>query len=108
MLTLRLDRVGQPGANLLCLGAHSDDLEIGCSGTVMSLADSHRVGRVTWVVFSGDEQRAAEARGSAAKILGNVGQLDVTVKQFRDGFFPALSAEIKEEFEALKRAVSPD
>src|SRR5262252_5396530 len=108
MLTLRLDRVGQRGANLLCLGAHCDDLEIGCSGTVMSLADTHRAGRVTWVVFSGDAQRAAEARGSAAKILGNVGQLDVTVKKFRDGFFPALTAEIKEEFEALKRAVSPD
>jgi LmbE family N-acetylglucosaminyl deacetylase len=108
MLTLRLDRVDRPVANLLCLGAHCDDLEIGCSGTVMNLVDTGRARHVTWVVFSGDDQRAAEARGSAAKVLGGVERPEVTIKRFRDGFFPSLLAEIKEEFEALKRAVSPD
>jgi LmbE family N-acetylglucosaminyl deacetylase len=108
MLTLRFDPPDCPVANLLCLGAHCDDLEIGCSGTVMKLAQTGRATQVTWVVFSGDDRRADEARASAANLLRGVKHQDVVVKGFRDGFFPSLIGDIKEEFEALKRAVSPD
>ena len=108
MLTLRFDQADRPVANLLCLGAHCDDLEIGCSGTVMKLAETGRASQVTWVVFSGDDQRADEARASAAHLLRGVKEQDVAIKRFRDGFFPSLIGEIKEEFEAIKRAVSPD
>ena len=108
MLTLRFDQADRPVASVLCLGAHCDDLEIGCSGTVMKLAEPGRPLQVTWVVFSGDDRRAAEARVSAAEVLRGVKQPDVVIKRFRDGFFPSLIGEIKEEFEALKRAVSPD
>ena len=108
MLTLRVDQADRPVANVLCLGAHCDDLEIGCSGTVMKLAESGQAVQVTWVVFSGDDARAAEARVSAAAVLRGVKQHEIVIKRFRDGFFPSLIGEIKEEFEALKRAVSPD
>jgi LmbE family N-acetylglucosaminyl deacetylase len=108
MLTLRLDQADRPVTSVLCLGAHCDDLEIGCSGTVMSLVDTGRAAEVTWVVFSGDDRRVAEARASAAKVLDGVKQQDVVIKRFRDGFFPSVIAEIKEEFEVLKRSVSPD
>jgi LmbE family N-acetylglucosaminyl deacetylase len=108
MLTLRLDQTDRPVANVLCLGAHCDDLEIGCSGTVMKLAGRGRPIQVTWVVFSGDDVRAAEARASAAEVLRGVKHHEIVVKRFRDGFFPSLIGEIKDEFEALKRAVSPD
>jgi LmbE family N-acetylglucosaminyl deacetylase len=108
MLSLRLDQADRPIERVLCLGAHCDDLEIGCSGTVMKLAALGRPIDVTWVVFSGTEVRAAEARAAASEVLRGVKHHEIVVKRFRDGFFPSLIGEIKEEFEALKRAVSPD
>jgi LmbE family N-acetylglucosaminyl deacetylase len=108
MLTLRLGQADRSLAHVLCLGAHCDDLEIGCSGTVMKLAELGRAAQVTWVVFSGDGGRAAEARASASEVLRGFKHHEIVVKTFRDGFFPALMGDIKEEFEALKRTVSPD
>jgi LmbE family N-acetylglucosaminyl deacetylase len=105
---LRFDRFERPLTQVLCLGAHCDDLEIGCSGTVMKLADLDPTIRVTWVVFAADDAREAEARASAGEVLRGFKHRDVVVKRFRDGFFPSLIGEIKEDFEALKRTVSPD
>jgi len=93
---------------LLCLGAHSDDLEIGCGGTILKLIASGRNVNVRWVVFSGIADRAAEARGSARRFLDGAAETDVEVKAFRDGFFPYVGYEIKEFFEELKRAWTPD
>jgi LmbE family N-acetylglucosaminyl deacetylase len=108
MFTFPWNQADRLLARVLCLGAHCDDLEIGCSGTVMKLAALGQPLEVTWVVFSGDDRRAAEAKASADEVLREVKQADVVVKRFRDGFFPSLIGEIKEEFEALKRRVSPD
>lgn len=108
MLALRLDHADRPIERVLCLGAHCDDLEIGCSGTVMKLAAMGRPLHVTWVVFSGTDVRAAEARAAATEVLREVKHPDVVVKRFRDGFFPSLIGEIKDEFENLKRSVQPD
>jgi LmbE family N-acetylglucosaminyl deacetylase len=91
----------------LCLGAHCDDLEIGCSGTVLQLAASGRLTEVTWVVFSGDPVRAEEARRSAARLLAGVPKMDVVVHSFRDGFLPAQGPLVKECFEELKTRLSP-
>ncbi len=98
----------EKGLELLCIGAHSDDLEIGCSGTVMGLVRSGTLRAVTWVVLSGADHRAVEARAGARRVLGR--QPDVTVVQqtFRDGFFPHDPVPIKEFFEDLKRSVRPD
>lgn len=102
-------RPGNRGAlRLLCLGAHADDLEIGCGGTLLELLSRSGAVEVTWLVFSGHGRRGEEARSSAAAFLKGSRRAEVKVEQFRDGFFPSQLAAIKEYFEALKRRVSPD
>jgi LmbE family N-acetylglucosaminyl deacetylase len=93
---------------ILCLGAHSDDIEIGCGGTVLRLLEWYPALEVRWVVLSGDERRANEARCGASMFLGSATKADVTVKSFRDGFFPYVGAEIKAFFEELKAEPAPD
>jgi LmbE family N-acetylglucosaminyl deacetylase len=93
---------------LLCLGAHSDDIEIGCGGTVLRLLEMFPELAVRWVVFSGDERRAAEARCAASLFLADAKVADVTVERFHDGFFPYVGGEIKAFFETLKSEPAPD
>ena len=93
---------------VLCLGAHSDDIEIGCGGTVLRLIETYPDIEFTWVVFSADQERAKEASESAGLFLRNVKRKSIVMKQFRDGFFPYIGLEIKEYFEQLKRECSPD
>jgi LmbE family N-acetylglucosaminyl deacetylase len=93
---------------ILALGAHSDDIEIGCGGTILRLAAERRRLEVLWVVFCSTPERAAEARSSAAAFLQGVELPQVVVKDYRDGFLPYSGAAIKDEFEALKRTFSPD
>ena len=93
--------------DLLLIGAHPDDLEIGCGGTVLRWAREGRIARATWVVLSGDQARAVEARRAAAAFLTDVATADVRVEPFRDGFFPQQGTELKEAVESLKD-VAPD
>ena len=103
MLSLSLDLPRDRAPRLLVLGAHSDDIEIGCGGTVRFLLERHPGAEVRWVVFAaGNEARAAEARAAAARFLRGAGQVAVETHRFRDGFFPAEFAGLKEVFEALK------
>jgi LmbE family N-acetylglucosaminyl deacetylase len=106
---LRLDFSPQrPGAlNLLCLGAHSDDIEIGCGGTILRLISENPGLSARWVVFSGGGERAAEARNSAAAFLHGAETSKVELHNFRDGYFPFQGAEVKDVFEALKRDFEP-
>jgi LmbE family N-acetylglucosaminyl deacetylase len=102
--SLKLD----PGPlTLLCLGAHADDIEIGAGGTVLSLLESRPDARVHWVVFSAAGERKAEAEACAQAFLGRAGARDISIHDFRDGFFPADWGRLKETFEALKRKVRP-
>jgi LmbE family N-acetylglucosaminyl deacetylase len=96
------------GYELLCLGAHSDDLEIGCSATVLRLLRELPIERITWVVLSGDGDRADEARRGASYVLGEHPGARIVQAAFRDGFFPYTPVPIKELFEELKRDVQPD
>ncbi len=106
-LTLNQDVVAR-GLQVLCLGAHSDDIEIGCGGTVLRLAEQFRNCTFHWVVFSAIGPREAEARRAAA-LFTAAGHLHGPVlKQFRDGFMPFSGAEVKDVFESLKQSVSPD
>jgi LmbE family N-acetylglucosaminyl deacetylase len=89
------------------VGAHSDDIEIGCGGLVLRLVKARRVAAVDWVVFSGSGARAKEARASARLFLRGAPRVQVRVLNFRDGFFPYDSA-VKEAFERLKRTTRPD
>ncbi|HZR19668.1 MAG TPA: PIG-L deacetylase family protein [Verrucomicrobiae bacterium] len=100
-------KFAKPGT-LLCLGAHSDDIEIGCGGTVLELARQYRELNIWWVVFSANGARVREAKSSARAFLKGVAEPKVIVKNFRNGFFPAQFEAIKEYFEELKRKLNPD
>lgn len=106
MLPLLLPQPQGP-LKLLCLGAHSDDIEIGCGGTILRLAAEVPDLLVRWIVFSGTATRATEARNSAADFLEGVAEKRIEVMGFRDGYFPFQGAEIKDCFEALKRDFDP-
>jgi LmbE family N-acetylglucosaminyl deacetylase len=92
---------------VLCLGAHSDDIEIGCGGTLLKLAESAPL-EVRWVVFSGNRQRADEASRSAEAFLEKAARTKIFLESHRDGFFPSKFCEIKEYFERLKGEFAPD
>ena len=108
MLELNLCEPAGSVYRVLCLGAHSDDIEIGCGGTVLALLERHQNVVVRWIVFSSNVERASEARSSANAFLDRALEKEVVVKEFRDGFFPFLGGQIKDEFETLKRECSPD
>lgn len=93
---------------VLCLGAHADDIEIGCGGALLWLKSVFgRNLKVTWVVFSGSVIRLAEAN-AAAKLFTQGCEAEILLKQYRDGFFPYCGGEIKDDFEELHRRVEPD
>lgn len=93
---------------VLCLGAHCDDIEIGCGGSILRLVRDYPLLHVNWVVFSSDSQRAAEARRSADAFLQHAAGRDVLIKEFRNGYFPAAGADIKDFFEEIKTSIRPD
>ena len=93
---------------VLALGAHCDDIEIGCGGTLLRLAEQHRRLHVDWVVFSSSPVREKEARASAERWLERAESKRILVKQFRNGYFPDEWAAIKDAFESLKDDPRPD
>ena len=92
---------------ILCLGAHSDDIEIGCGGTLLTWLEKYPNASVTWVVLSANDERAQEARESAASFLTKAANQDVVVKNFRESYFSFTGADIKDYFEELKRNILP-
>lgn len=93
---------------LLCIGAHSDDLEIGCGGTVLTWLASMPGIDVTWVVLSAEGARAHEAQRSARALLARAVSRKIVIGKFRDGFLPAQYADAKKFFEDLKTGINPD
>ncbi|WP_280154014.1 PIG-L family deacetylase [Piscinibacter sp. XHJ-5] len=108
MLNFTASLDGDAPLRLLCIGAHSDDLEIGCGGTLMSWLESSRPLHVTWVVLSATGERAAEAKGSATELLRRAASVDIVLGEFADGFLPSQYEAVKGFFESLKRRASPD
>jgi LmbE family N-acetylglucosaminyl deacetylase len=108
MLRLALEKNGRNNLRILCLGAHSDDIEIGCGGTILELLRTRRDLEFHWVVFSSGAPRDDEARHSADIFLKRAAQQNVSILNFRNGFFPSEAIEIKEHFEKLKNSLSPD
>jgi LmbE family N-acetylglucosaminyl deacetylase len=93
---------------LLCIGAHSDDLEIGCGATVLTWLASMPAVEVTWLVLSADGIRASEARRSASALLARAAASKIIIADFRDCFMQSQYADVKSRFEDVKREVDPD
>jgi LmbE family N-acetylglucosaminyl deacetylase len=108
MISLNLSGPPAETRQILCLGCHSDDIEIGCGGTILRLAMEHPGWVFHWVVFSAIGPRAAEAREGAARFLDPSRLRGPVLHTFQDGFMPFAGTEIKGVFEALKKTVSPD
>jgi LmbE family N-acetylglucosaminyl deacetylase len=109
MITLSwMPREDESPASVLCLGSHSDDLEIGCGGMIMQLIADGVPIDVTWVVFSAAGRRGDEARASAETLLEGAAGRRLVFGDHRDGFFPYNGAAIKDEFERLKSEADPD
>ncbi|MFN2304572.1 MAG: PIG-L deacetylase family protein [Anaerolineales bacterium] len=108
MIGSSLNFSNESSPTILCLGAHSDDIEIGCGGTILRLIDAYPQARVNWVVFGAIGERVREAQNSAEEFLSKAGDKRILIKGFRDGFFPYIGKDIKEFFEQLKQQVDPD
>jgi LmbE family N-acetylglucosaminyl deacetylase len=93
---------------ILCLGAHSDDIEIGCGGTLLRLLTEYNNIVINWVVFGAAGIRIDEAENSANTFLAQCKQKNIIIKNFKDGFFPYQGEEIKVIFEQLKKDIKPD
>lgn len=104
MLKLSLEKAKK----LLFLGAHSDDIEIGCGGTILTLTRNNPELEIGWIVFSADGDRGREARASAKLFLAKAGGSKAVLKHFKTSFFPAQGESIKRYFETLKRSFQPD
>ena len=107
MLHVVLPPLRQRPLKLLCLGAHADDIEIGCGGTVLRFAAERPDLIVRWIVFSGAGPREVEARSSAVTFLENIAEKQIEMLQFRDGYFPFQGADIKDRFETVKCEFDP-
>jgi LmbE family N-acetylglucosaminyl deacetylase len=94
--------------SVLCLGAHSDDIEIGAGGTILGWIASGVRLEVHWCVLSAIGPRAAEAEASAAAFLAGAARREIELAGFRDGYFPYQGSEIKAWLDGLRTRVAPD
>jgi len=94
------DRTG--GLRVLCLGAHCDDIEIGCGGTIIRMASEYNIQQLKWLVFTSSEERSAEAKRSAACFVQGCKETEIIIKKFKDGFLPYEAEQIKNSLEELK------
>jgi LmbE family N-acetylglucosaminyl deacetylase len=92
--------------SVLCLGAHPDDIEIGCGGTLLALAESGRC-TFTTVVMTGSSPREAEARAAAHSFLGT-SSTRFEAHRFADGRLPAAWGDVKEALEQVADECTPD
>jgi LmbE family N-acetylglucosaminyl deacetylase len=87
----------------MLIGAHCDDIEIGCGGTVMQLVRRYPSAKFVWITLSSDARRAAETRAAAARLLEGARDTVVRVEEFRGSYFPHCGAALKDYFEELKQ-----
>jgi LmbE family N-acetylglucosaminyl deacetylase len=108
MIKINLDAKEEGTLSILCLGAHSDDIEIGCGGTILRLIEEYPEVCFHWVVFSARGMRKAEAERAAELFVGRDRLAGLVLKEFPDGFLPYVGADVKAIFEELKGTTNPD
>jgi LmbE family N-acetylglucosaminyl deacetylase len=108
MIPLSLDEAAaRGGLKILCLGSHSDDIEIGCGGTILRLAQRYPDTTFHWVVFSASGIRGVEAQCGAVRFTSAARLVGPVLRTFQDGFLPFVGADVKAVFEELKE-IAPD
>lgn len=107
MLDLLVPKPSGRPLRVLCLGAHCDDIEIGCGATLLELAGSREV-EMTWAIFTSNEVRRTETEAARDALLGGAAACELLFHEHRDGFLPFHAAAVKDDFEALKGRVDPD
>jgi hypothetical protein len=108
MIRLNLNGGTAGALQVLCLVAHSDDIEIGCGGTILRLVEEYPCSVIHWVVFSAMGERETEAQRDVALFAGKSRLRGPLLKRFPDGFLPFVGADVKAVFEELKQTVPPD
>lgn len=107
MISLNLDTPSDRPLRILCVGAHSDDIEIGCGGTILRFAELYPDCELHWVVFNAAGIREGEAK-KAAELFAGSRLKGPTLKTFQDSFLPYIGAQVKEVFESELKGISPD
>lgn len=108
MLKYAFDRPDASGLRVLLIGAHADDIEIGCGATILRLVREGLIASAHWVVLSAAGERTREAEEGANGFLDGIDDRTVTIEQFRDGFLPYSGGAVKDFFETLKASPQPD
>lgn len=108
MISIGINPTIKNRLKILLLGAHCDDIEIGCGGSILKLSQTVKELEVYWVVMSSDRKRKQEASSCAESFLKNVPKKRVIINTFKNGYFPYIGGSIKDYFEGLKDAFNPD
>lgn len=108
MLALTLAASSNSALEILCIGAHCDDIEIGCGGTVIALQRRYPRCKVHLLVLTSTPARRAEAAAAAKALIGVSARGEMRICEFPDGLLPAHLPEVKAEFERMKKAINPD
>jgi LmbE family N-acetylglucosaminyl deacetylase len=103
-----LDLGSSDSPSVLCIGAHCDDIEIGCGGTLLRIAEACPSARFDWIVFCSDDVRRAETRRAADQLLADAADCRIHFLDHRDGFLPYDGAKAKDSLREFSTSLSPD
>ncbi len=95
-------------SSVLLLGAHCDDIEIGCAGTLLKLVQRNPDAEYSWITFSSNAERAAETRNAAASLLAGAARKSVRIESFPESTLSTAIIPIKRYFEDVKKTIAPE
>ncbi|NND06262.1 MAG: PIG-L family deacetylase [Saprospiraceae bacterium] len=108
MIGLLSQKWAQKKLKVIAFGAHCDDIEIGCGGTLLKWMSEEKIQQIIWVVFSSTEKRKLEALQSADLYLANIPECEIFIHDYRDAYLSFSAQEIKYQFEEIKQWMDPD